>query len=347
MPFSKVERRVWNDETFRQWNRDTRDMWLYLLTCPHQNRLGCFVLDPHYAAADLQISVQEAKEALREIEEDDRILYDPDTRLLLIKRHLKYNRFENPNVAKGAVHDLEELPYHEGIYRALLEAIERFGEAETKRGKPFYSVLSDALREALPDGGSNPSERVTETLTEGSTEGSGQPFANPEPEPEQEPEPEEETTDATVEVETTSPSASEAADPPDNRSELRELADLGRERPPEDEVGAVTQALTAAWVESQPERPPQKQIAKQGAVAKRLAQDTAPRKLAIALYGMDQLYPHCEGEPWDLFDFERKLSKALAQGRKAMEAGGGGRADQRLQRKRAETLEAISGMGAG
>lgn len=129
-----------------------------------------------------------------------------------------------------------------------------------------------------------------------------------------------------------------------DESELRSLADLGRDPPgDEDTRKQVTDALVKAWLSLQPERPPEKQIGKQGAVAKRLAEDTAPRKLAIALYGMEQLWEHREaGNPWDLFDFEKKLSKALKRGVEAMRNGGGSPADQKLEERKRDTLEAIS-----
>src|SRR5690606_8097772 len=89
MAYSKFERHTWHDERFRGWKRDVRDMWKYILTSPHTNRLGCFVLDPMYAAADLSAaddrwSEARAEAAIRELEQTGRIRYDWSTRLLLI-----------------------------------------------------------------------------------------------------------------------------------------------------------------------------------------------------------------------------------------------------------------------
>lgn len=123
----------------------------------------------------------------------------------------------------------------------------------------------------------------------------------------------------------------------DDASPLRQLADTDP-----DENGRLTRALTAAWVSLQPERPSESEIRKQGAVAKRLAKDHTPRRLALALYGMDRLFPHCDGEPWDLFDFERKFSKAANKGAEAARDGPT-KADQKENRKYRETLDAIGG----
>lgn len=98
----------------------------------------------------------------------------------------------------------------------------------------------------------------------------------------------------------------------------------------------MTQALVAAWIEVQPERPSGSEIGKQGAVAKRLAEKHEPRRLAIALYGMDRVYPFSDGEPWDLFDLERKFSKACNA---ALSGGSDGTSKaERKKRKLYDTL---------
>ena len=52
--YSRVERRVWRDEKFRQLGRDARLLWLYLLTCDaHGGFPGLFLLRLASAADDL------------------------------------------------------------------------------------------------------------------------------------------------------------------------------------------------------------------------------------------------------------------------------------------------------
>ncbi len=51
--YSKVQNRIWNSKTFLQLNEDSKFLWLYLLTCPHGNIVGLFVLKPGYAQEDL------------------------------------------------------------------------------------------------------------------------------------------------------------------------------------------------------------------------------------------------------------------------------------------------------
>jgi hypothetical protein len=75
-------------------------------------------------------------------------------------------------------------------------------------------------------------------------------------------------------------------------------------------------ALLAVWIDylrSQglPE-PGVRDMAKFGAVAKRVAEQYGPEEVFAAMLGIGQLYPHSKGEPWDLFDLERKFTKAMA-----------------------------------
>lgn len=300
MAYGAVDRRIWNDERFRSWDRDTRDTWIYLLTTPHGNRLGCFVLPAYYVADHVQIGVEAARDALQNLHDEERIVWDPDLRVVCIRNHLHpdYNPLANPNVVTAALKDLSELPDSEPCLQELLSAVRRWG-------KGHYEPLEDVLAERVTG---TVCETVTETVTEtvstshdsgdsnGSGNGSGngmangmrnpepehEPYQDPDPEPEQEPE--EGNTGAVV---------------------------AGRNLESEPEVKASD--LVAAWVDRQPpgtSGPSGKEKSKQGAAAKRICENHPRERIAAAWVGMDQLFPHSDGEPWDLFDLERKFSKA-------------------------------------
>jgi hypothetical protein len=70
-----------------------------------------------------------------------------------------------------------------------------------------------------------------------------------------------------------------------------------------------------AWLDTQTGGVPKDAKAKQAGCAKRLAERHTAPELAAAFVGMEQLFPHSRGEPWDLFDLERKFVKALAKAR--------------------------------
>lgn len=185
MAYSKVERSIWKDDTFRRMTRDARDVWQYLLTSPHSNRFGLYLLPTLYAAADLQLSVDEVRGGLAELEREGRIVYQAEAEIVFIRRHWKHNACENPNVVVRAVEELDALPYHAGLWGLMVEAIEGYCALRTKEGKPFHSNLVDAIRKRIGDKESGPAKPFGKGL--GKAGGNESPIPEPEPEPEPEP----------------------------------------------------------------------------------------------------------------------------------------------------------------
>ena len=69
--------------------------------------------------------------------------------------------------------------------------------------------------------------------------------------------------------------------------------------------------LVGFWIDCQDTKVPEEQIRKQGKAASRICQKYTREQIAQASVGILQLYPHSNGEPWDLFDLERKFAKAM------------------------------------
>jgi hypothetical protein len=141
MAYGKIDETFWHDKLMRTLPEASRFFVLYLLSCPHRNRLGCFVLDPFYAAADLQWPVEKVEEQLRILDEKGRVRYDPETRVLFLKRFLKHNLLENANVVKGAIKELSTIPD-----TPLLEDL--YGALEENRRAHYHDIL-EALRNRL------------------------------------------------------------------------------------------------------------------------------------------------------------------------------------------------------
>lgn len=192
MAYSKVERQMWRDETFRRLGRDARDVWQYLLTSPHSNRFGLFLLPVLYAAADVQLSVEEARGSLAELEREGRIVYDEEAGVVFICRHWKHNQCENPNVVTRAVEELDAIPYHGELWAFMADAVEGYCPLTTKDGKPFHSKLVEAIRKRIEEkeaGGWKPAPKGWgKGLGNGYPKGEGNESPIPEPEPEPEPE---------------------------------------------------------------------------------------------------------------------------------------------------------------
>lgn len=217
MGYGAVDRRVWNDERFRSWDRDVRMVWLYLLSCPHGNRLGCFVLPSYYVADDVQLEPDEAQEALAALEEAGRIVWDRELRVVCIRNHLRpeYNPLQNKSVVKAALKDLAKLPDSQKCLRALLEAVEQWG-------KPHYEKLEQELRQRVRQGEGH---REGQGVPQGG--GHPPPHPDPDPDPEQDPDPEGRGADSSrPSVET---SSGEAGDVQNSEDGKRPVASLSGE----------------------------------------------------------------------------------------------------------------------
>ena len=149
--YGRVYSAFWQDATMRALPEDARTLALYLLTCPHANLIGCFRLPAAYAADDLQWSSERVSEGFAKLCSVGFMTRDRDTQWVLIHKYLKWNSFENANVAKAAQKAFDQIP-GDGTKWLMAQALLEFG-----------AHLSEAFAEAL------------RTLP--------QPFANPEPEP--------------------------------------------------------------------------------------------------------------------------------------------------------------------
>lgn len=243
MAYGAVDRRIWDDEKFRSWDRDTRAVWLYILTTPQANRLGCFVLSTFHVADHVQISLEDAERALQNLHDEERIVWDRELRVVCIRKHLHpdYNPLANPNVVKAALKDLSKLPDSVACLTTLYRAVEKWGQPTTAKGDPFYSLLSQALRNRLETVGETVTETVHETVTETTLDGLG----NPDPDHDQYPDPEPDPEVGEADSPGVPESAREEADPPpspppDEESSMdRLIGYLGEEH------RAIVQAVAA------------------------------------------------------------------------------------------------------
>lgn len=73
-----------------------------------------------------------------------------------------------------------------------------------------------------------------------------------------------------------------------------------------------TWEVLGAWAKRQETPPDEAEKKKQGAAAKRIASSHGGPDIVMAFLGIETLFPHSDGTPWDLFDLEKKFSKAKA-----------------------------------
>ena len=110
MRYQKIHSQIWHDEKFIHLSGEAQRLFLYLLSSPHSNSIGLYVINKMYICADLQITIQQLKKPFDSLIEVGLIIYDEKVNLLLIVNHLKHNKIENKGQAEGAAKIVATLP---------------------------------------------------------------------------------------------------------------------------------------------------------------------------------------------------------------------------------------------
>jgi hypothetical protein len=143
--YTRIKSRFWDDEKVILWNDDTKLLALYLMTCKHNNILGCYVIPKYYIAADLRWQDKRLSKPFAKLLVDGFIQYDDDYNLLFITNYIAHNPIDNINMVKSAQKKLAELP-SSLILTGLKLSLERFME---QFDKPYHSPLIEQLEEQL------------------------------------------------------------------------------------------------------------------------------------------------------------------------------------------------------
>jgi len=109
--FGKTETAIWHNPKFRGLSEDARQLWLYLISCPHGNSIGCFLLPEEYVAYDMQWVSKRVSKHVRELVSKGFLERDETTSLTRILGWWGHNTIENANVAKAAIKLLRALPH--------------------------------------------------------------------------------------------------------------------------------------------------------------------------------------------------------------------------------------------
>lgn len=141
--YTRIKHKFWRDERVQRWSDDARLLALYLLTSPHSNLLGCYVLPKLYACEDLGWEPSRFDRAFAQLLRDGFCEYDTQTKLVLITNFLRHNPLDiSPNRIKAAINLVQDLPRSRLIakLKALVEEM----------GKDCLQALVDALAQHIP-----------------------------------------------------------------------------------------------------------------------------------------------------------------------------------------------------
>jgi len=151
--YIRIASRFWTDEKVIKLSEQEKFLYLYILTSPHSNMLGFYVLPKLYAMHDLGWNDEQFTKPFTKLLEKGLIKYDETTSVILIPNFLRYNPIQNINQAKGAAKALQELPDNP-LFPLFFQCLKRFAE-------PFMKPFQELLPERYGN-----TETETETETE-------------------------------------------------------------------------------------------------------------------------------------------------------------------------------------
>ncbi|NPV72119.1 MAG: DnaD domain protein [Firmicutes bacterium] len=161
--YTRIKSRFWTDEKSGAWDNDTKLLALYLLSCPHGNILGCFVLPKLYICADLRWTPEQLQRPFAKLLDDDFIEYDEKASLVLVRKWLRHNPIENGNQATAAIKVLQELP-KSPLLKELANIVR-------EQNKPHLRLLLKEIENCFPRPSTEPfGERFGEPFPKPFTE---------------------------------------------------------------------------------------------------------------------------------------------------------------------------------
>ncbi len=148
--YGRVYSSFWQSPEMRALPEDARTLALYLLTTPHGNLIGCFRLPDAYAAEDLQWPSERVGEGFRKLVDAGFLTRDEATKWVFIAKFLKWNSFENPNVARAALKAFEQVPSLP-LKSLLAQAILDFGAHISEEFRKGCETLCERFRKPEPE----------------------------------------------------------------------------------------------------------------------------------------------------------------------------------------------------
>jgi hypothetical protein len=156
--FSKISPALWHSQRFNTLpSDDGRYLYLYFLTCAHQNSAGCYHLPDGYACDDLQWPLERYLTARSQLIANDLIAFDDDCRVVMICRWFKHNPPMNEKHLIGIERVLEKLPSLK-IQKVALDALTETWEsiaaeklAKAQRQQKPEQGLGNGFGSAIPE----------------------------------------------------------------------------------------------------------------------------------------------------------------------------------------------------
>lgn len=145
--YGRVSIKFWNSADIRSLSDQGKLLASYLITGPHSNIIGAYLLPDAYVADDLGWTATTVSKVFAELFRNGFAVRFKDGRHICVCKFLEHNKIENPNVAKAAIKQFEQLPYDPALKHVLngLELYEKqfpngLERVRERLGKPFRNM---------------------------------------------------------------------------------------------------------------------------------------------------------------------------------------------------------------
>lgn len=108
--FCKVSPTVWRSQKFKKLDKCDQLLYLYFLTCPHGNSIGCYYLPMAYVCIDLGMDDEALKKGIERVSETGLIEFDYAEQIILIHNWLTFNEPMNPKHGQKIISDISKIP---------------------------------------------------------------------------------------------------------------------------------------------------------------------------------------------------------------------------------------------
>lgn len=123
--YGRITTGFWSHAKIRPCSDQAKLLANYLMTGPHSNSIGAYLLPNAYAAEDLGWELEIVLQAFRELFRIGFVERFEDGRHLVICDFLDWNPIENPNVGKAAIKQLDQLPDDPAL-RHIISGLEQY-----------------------------------------------------------------------------------------------------------------------------------------------------------------------------------------------------------------------------
>lgn len=125
--YGQVQCALWTNPRFKTLSADARLLFVYLLSGPHSNGLGCYALPMGYVCADMKWVSERVSKGFHELFQNGFSSYCETTEFVFIQGYLKWNPIANGNVAKAREKEFNDVPSNFTHIQALASDMKRFG----------------------------------------------------------------------------------------------------------------------------------------------------------------------------------------------------------------------------